>query len=58
MLILDYWGMSFHPAVVVSLGNDLLFNSILGHCGVLVSVWLWSFKFGGPKLVRSFLEYQ
>ena len=33
MLILDLWGISFHPAVVVGLGNDLLFNSILGHCG-------------------------
>ena len=32
MLILDPWGISFHPAVVVGLGNDLLFNSILGHC--------------------------
>jgi hypothetical protein len=32
MLILDLWGISFHPAVVVGLGNDLLFNSILGHC--------------------------
>jgi hypothetical protein len=32
MVILDLWGISFHPAVVVGLGNDLLFNSILGHC--------------------------
>ena len=32
MLILDLWGISFHPAEVVGLGNDLLFNSILGHC--------------------------
>ena len=32
MLILDLWGISFHPAVVVGLGNDLLFNSILAHC--------------------------
>ena len=30
MLILDLWGISFHPAVVVGLGNDLLFNSYLG----------------------------
>jgi hypothetical protein len=32
MVILDLWGISFHPAVVVGLGNDLLFNSILAHC--------------------------
>jgi hypothetical protein len=32
MLILDLWGISFHHAVVVGSGNDLLFNSILGHC--------------------------
>ena len=25
-------GISFHPAVVVGSGNDLLFNSILAHC--------------------------
>jgi hypothetical protein len=32
MLILDLWGISFHPGVVIGLGNDLLFNFILGHC--------------------------
>ena len=32
MLILDLWGISFHPVVVVGLGNDLLFNFILGLC--------------------------
>ena len=33
MLILDLWGgISFHPLVVVGLGNDLLFNFIVGHC--------------------------
>ena len=35
MVILDLWGISFHPAVVVGLGNDLLFNSILAHCAQL-----------------------
>jgi hypothetical protein len=34
MLILDLWGISFHPVVVIGLGNDLLFNFILGHCDV------------------------
>ena len=33
MLILNLWGISFHPAVVVGLDNDLLFNSSVGHCG-------------------------
>ena len=32
MLILDLWVISFHPVVVVGLGNDLLFNFIVGHC--------------------------
>ena len=31
MLILDLWG--FYPAVVVGLGNELLFNSSVGHFG-------------------------
>jgi hypothetical protein len=35
MVILDLLGISFHPGVVVGLGNDLLFTSILGHCGSL-----------------------
>ena len=34
MLILDLWGISFHPVVVVGLGNDLLFNFIIGHCAI------------------------
>ena len=34
MLILDLWGISFHPVVVVGLGNDLLFNFTVGHCGM------------------------
>ena len=25
-------GISFHPVVVIGLGNDLLFNFIVGHC--------------------------
>ena len=37
MLILDLWGISFHPAVVVGLGNDLLFNSSVGHCVMFLS---------------------
>jgi hypothetical protein len=36
MLILDLWGISFHPVVVVGLGNDLLFNFIVGHCVLII----------------------
>ena len=38
MVILDLWGISFHPAVVIGLGNDLLFNSILAHCDKIGSL--------------------
>ena len=37
MLILDLWGISFHPLVVVGLGNDLLFKSVLAHCGAVLA---------------------
>jgi hypothetical protein len=40
MVILDLWGISFHPAVVVGLGNDFLFNSILAHCGNTICTYL------------------
>ena len=32
LLILDLWGISFYAVVVVGLGKDLLFKSVLGHC--------------------------
>ena len=32
MRILELWGISFHPVVVVGLGNDRLFNFTVGHC--------------------------
>ena len=35
MLILDLWGISFHTVVVFGLGKNLLFKSVLGHCGLL-----------------------
>ena len=35
MLILYLWGISFHAVVVFGLGKDLLFKSVLGHCGSL-----------------------
>ena len=33
LLILDIWGISFHPVVVFGQGKNLLFKSILGRCG-------------------------
>ena len=31
MLILDLWGISFYAVVVLGLGKDLLYKSVLGH---------------------------
>ena len=42
MLILYLWGISFHPVVVVGLGNNLLFNFIVGHCVVSGYSWIFS----------------
>ena len=50
MVILDLWGIRFHPAVVVGLGNDLLFNSILAHCEDLNFVDFKSFFYLFRKL--------
>ena len=36
--ILDLWGITFHAVVVVGLGKDLLFKSVLGHCEKRLSV--------------------
>ena len=33
LVISDIWGVSFHAVVVFSLGKNLLFKSVLGHCG-------------------------
>ena len=67
MLILDLWGISFHPVVVVGLGNDLLFNFIVGHCAGLrhralghhVIIWnlLISFKLTITRNNLSNLSY-
>ena len=35
MLILDLWGISFHAVVVLGLGKNILFKSILGRCDML-----------------------
>jgi hypothetical protein len=44
MVILDLWGISFHPAIVVGLGNDLLFNSILAHCDSMYTAIEWAIR--------------
>jgi hypothetical protein len=48
MLLLDLRGISFHPVVVVGLGNDLLFNFIVGHCVMLKAAKYQKFV-GSPK---------
>ena len=50
MLILDLWGISFHPVVAIGLGNKLLFNFMLGHCGK--SLALAVTYTGGPPLTQ------
>ena len=32
LLILDLWGISFNAVIVIGLGKNLLFKSVLGHC--------------------------
>ena len=49
MLILDLWGISFHPAVVVGSGNDLLFNSSVGHCAGSMNYPTTNFETTKPK---------
>ena len=39
MMILDLLGIGFHSVVVFGLGKDLLFKSVLGHCGKYLN-WL------------------
>ena len=58
MLILDLWGISFHPAVVVGLGNDLLFKSVLAHCGTNYGVaWMglnfFDYHFSQQKIMHA-----
>ena len=45
MAILNLWGVPFHPVVVVDLGKNLLFKSVLGHCDYMAHfVWGWAIK--------------
>ena len=36
LLILELWDISFHAVIVFGMGKNLLFQSVLGHCG---SAW-------------------
>ena len=40
MLILDLWGISIHAVIVFGLGKNLLFKSVLGHCGWVGLGWV------------------
>ena len=33
--ILDLWGISIHAVIVFGMGKNLLFKSVLGHCGIV-----------------------
>ena len=35
-MILTPYGVTFHPVVVIGLGKNLLFKSVLAHCGTFV----------------------
>ena len=65
MLILDLWGISFHPVVVVGSGNDLLFNFIVGHCGLArqaaniphIRTWYFIFELYYIQVISSDIDY-
>ena len=38
LLILDLWCISFHAVIVFGLGKNILFKSVLGHCGMCPSI--------------------
>ena len=42
LLILDLWGISFQAVVVIGLGNDLLFRSVLGQCSWCCAIYYYS----------------
>ena len=42
MVIMAPQGVPFHPVVVIGLGKNLLFKSVLGHCALYV-VWILLF---------------
>ena len=37
-MILTPYGVPFHPVVVIGLGKNLLFKSVLAHCEVAPSI--------------------
>ena len=40
IVILTPWGVPFHPVVVIGLGKNLLFKTILAHCGFITENYL------------------
>ena len=48
-MILTPYGITFHPVVVIGLGKNLLFKSVLAHCGMVV--WLLVILIGEPTTV-------
>ena len=54
MLILGLWGMSFHAVVVFSLGKDLLFKSVLGHCDKITTNLIFGFLLSLPFVEKMF----
>ena len=50
MLILDLLVISFHAVVVFGLGKNLLFKSVLGHCGTA------KFSFTGVTIGKTGID--
>ena len=55
MLILDLLGISFHAVVVLGLGKNLLFKSILGRCDMYQPFQLKKFEKAGILIDRVFV---
>ena len=39
MVIMTPQGVPFHPVLVIGLGKNLLFKSVLGHCDIIHIIW-------------------
>ena len=50
-MILTPWGVTFHPVVVIGLGKNLLFKSVLAHCEKL-----FSYKIGSHLFRRIYVR--
>ena len=59
MVIMTPQGGPFHPVVVIGLVKNLLLKSVLGHCGIFLSVranLLCPLSHGGPCSIVQFLR--